>query len=99
ASLRESEREPTLLVNPDDAAARGIADGAQVRVFNDRGSLQLTARVSDRIRPGVVSGAGIWWHKFSPGGRNVNAVTSQALTDLGAAATFYDCLVEVSAVD
>ena len=38
---------------------------------------------------------GIWWHKLAPGGRNVNAVTSQALTDLGHGPTFYDCLVEV----
>ena len=38
---------------------------------------------------------GIWWHRFAPGGRNVNAVTSQALTDLGRGPTFYDCLVEL----
>jgi anaerobic selenocysteine-containing dehydrogenase len=40
---------------------------------------------------------GVWWHKLTQGGRNVNAVTSQALTDLGRGPTFYDCLVELRA--
>ena len=44
---------------------------------------------------GVVVAPSIWWRKLAPGGENANAVTSQALTDLGRAATFYDCLVEV----
>ena len=42
-------------MHPDDAAARGIADGAAVRVFNDRGATVLPAKVTDRIAPGVVS--------------------------------------------
>ena len=46
-------------------------------------------------RPGVVNGLGIWWRKLGLNGTNVNEVTSQALTDLGRAPTFYDCLVEV----
>ena len=50
------ESEPTLTIHPDDAAARGIADGRQVRTFNDRGSFLATARVSDDARPGVVVG-------------------------------------------
>jgi hypothetical protein len=45
----------------------------------------------------VVAAWGIWWPKLAPGGRNVNAVTGQALTDLGRGPTFYDCLVEVEA--
>ena len=71
------------------------ATGDPVRVFNDRGSLLATARVTDRARPGVVVAPSVWWRKLAPGGENANAVTSQALTDLGRAATFYDCLVEV----
>jgi anaerobic selenocysteine-containing dehydrogenase len=65
-------------------------------VANDRGACTLTARVSDRSRPGVVVAPSVWWRKLSPDGANANAVTSQALTDLGRAATFYDCLVEVT---
>ena len=90
------ESEPRLTLNPKDAAARGIAEGQTVRCFNDRGSFLAAARVSEAARPGVVVGLSIWWPKMCPGGRNANAVTSQELTDLGAGATFYDCLVEVA---
>jgi anaerobic selenocysteine-containing dehydrogenase len=89
------ESEPFLVLHPDDARARGVAEGALVRAFNDRGSFVATARVSDAARPGVVVGLSIWWAKMCPGGRNANAVTSQELTDLGGGATFYDVLVEV----
>ncbi|WP_312780025.1 molybdopterin oxidoreductase family protein [Acidovorax temperans] len=96
-SLRTIEGRPLLEMHPDDAAARGIADGSTVRVFNDRGSYECHAEVSTRARPGVVNGLGIWWRKLGLNGTNVNEVTSQALTDLGRAPTFYDCLVEVEA--
>ena len=89
------EKTPQLDIHPDDAAPRGISTGDSVRVFNDRGSLLVTARVGDRARRGVVVAPSVWWRKLAPGGENANAVTSQALTDLGRAATFYDCLVEV----
>jgi len=97
ASLRASEGEPLLEVHPRDAAARGIADGAVVRVFNDRGSYRCKAHVTDRARAGVVVGLGVWWRKFGLAGTNVNELTHQRLTDLGRAPTFYDCLVEVQA--
>jgi len=95
----ESEKTPHLEIHPDDALARGIASGQKVRVFNARGSLVLTARVTDRARPGVVVALSVWWRKLSPDGTNANMVTGQALTDLGRAATFYDCLVEVARVE
>jgi anaerobic selenocysteine-containing dehydrogenase len=90
-----SEKEPRLDIHPDDARARGIANGERVRVFNDRGSYTLKAAVSDRARPGVVVAPSVWWRKLSPDGRNANDLTSQALADMGGAATYYDCLVEV----
>ena len=89
------EGAPRLDIHPDDAAARAIATGDQVRIRNDRGSFTATACVTDRVRPGVVVSPSIWWKKLAPHGANANAVTSQALTDFGRAATFYDCLVEV----
>ncbi len=95
-SLRNTEGEPHLDMHPTDAAARHISDGDIVRIFNDRGSMQARARVTDRARAGLVVGLSIWWKKLSPDGRNANEVTSQALTDLGQSATFYDCLVEVA---
>ncbi|MBN3803770.1 molybdopterin oxidoreductase family protein [Paraburkholderia sp. Ac-20336] len=94
-SLRATEGEPHLDIHPADAHARNIADGEQVRIFNDRGSMQARARVTDRAREGLVVGLSIWWKKLAPDGRNANQLTSQALTDLGGSATFYDCLVEV----
>lgn len=96
-SLRAIEGEQLLEIHPVDAAARGIADGSTVRVFNGRGSYRCRAEVSTRAREGVVNGLGIWWRKLGMDGRNVNELTSQRLTDLGRAPTFYDCLVEVEA--
>jgi anaerobic selenocysteine-containing dehydrogenase len=90
------ESEPRLTVHPEDAAPRGIRDGATVRCFNDRGSFLATAHVSKAARRGVVVGLSIWWPKMCPGGRNANAVTGQELTDMGGGATLYDCLVEVA---
>ncbi|MFC7435944.1 molybdopterin-dependent oxidoreductase [Hydrogenophaga bisanensis] len=95
-SLRDIEGEPLLEIHADDAHTRGIADGQLVRVFNDRGEYRCKARISERARPGVVNGLGIWWRKLGPSGTNVNEVTSQRLTDLGNGPVFYDCLVEVS---
>ncbi|HTN50104.1 MAG TPA: molybdopterin oxidoreductase family protein [Burkholderiaceae bacterium] len=99
ASLRPVEGEPTLEIHPFDAAARNIASGQVVRVCNDRGSLTLRAVVSDRARPGCVVALSIWWKKLAADRRNANEVTSSALTDIGRAPTFYDCLVEVSAAN
>ncbi|WP_277186943.1 molybdopterin-dependent oxidoreductase [Caballeronia sp. BR00000012568055] len=94
-SLRSTEGQPHLDIHPNDAQPRGIEEGMLVRIFNDRGSMQARARVTERAREGCVVGLSIWWKKLSPDGRNANQVTSQALTDLGGSATFYDCLVEV----
>ena len=69
-----------------------------MRVFNDRGSYTLKAAVSDRARPGVVVAPSVWWRKLSPDGRNANDLTSQAIADMGGAATYYDCLVEVARI-
>ena len=95
-SLRSIEGEPLLELHPDDARPRGINDGAMVRVFNDRGSYLCRAAVGTRARPGVVNGLGVWWRKLGAAGTNVNELTSQRLTDIGRAPTFYDCLVEVA---
>ncbi len=91
----ESRTNQTLEMHSLDAQARGIADGDLVRVFNDRGSLTLTALVNGTVPPGVVA-ARLDWAKLHPGGGNVNALTSERLTDIGAGATFYSVLVEVA---
>ena len=97
-SLRDIEGDPVLEMSPQDAAARGLVSESVVRVFNQRGEYRCKMKVSSRARAGVVNGMGIWWRKMGLDGKNVNQLTSQKLTDLGQAPTFYDCLVEVEAV-
>ena len=96
-SLRGIEGEPLVEMHPQDAAARGIADGdIVVRVQRPR-PLRLPRRaLNARARPGVVNGLGVWWRKFGRDGTNVNELTHQRLTDIGRAPSFYDCLVEVA---
>ena len=94
-SLRGTEGEPYLDIHPGDCAARGIAEGDMVRIFNDRGSFVAKARVTDKARAGLVVALSIWWKKLATDGKNANEVTSQRLTDMGRAPTFYDTLVQV----
>jgi anaerobic selenocysteine-containing dehydrogenase len=97
-SLRSAEGEPHLDIHPDDGAARGIAHGDMVRIFNDRGSFVCKARLTDKARAGLVVGLSVWWKKLATDGKNANEVTSQQLTDMGRAPTFYDTLVQVERV-
>ena len=77
-----------------DAMARGIASGDAVEVFNGRGRIALHAVINEQVAAGVVS-ARLDWNKLSAGGGNVNALTSERLTDIGGGPTFYSTLVEV----
>jgi molybdopterin guanine dinucleotide-containing S/N-oxide reductase-like protein len=90
----EARTSQRLEIHPRDAEARGIADGDAVRIWNDRGSLTLSALMNASLPAGVVAGK-LDWAKLSAGGANVNALTSERLTDIGAGATFYSTLVEV----
>jgi len=88
-----------LEMHPTDAKARGVRDGDRIRAFNPRGEIVLNARVDGSsvggsVPPGVVA-ARLDWARFSPGGGNINALTSEKLTDLGNAATLYSVCVEV----
>jgi anaerobic selenocysteine-containing dehydrogenase len=83
-----------LEMHPSDAEARGIGDGDRVRAFNSRGEIVLQARVDGAVPTGVVA-ARLDWARFSPGGANINVLTSEKLTDMGNAATFYSVSVEV----
>ena len=94
--LQKMENADVLELSAADARARGIQEGALVRVFNQRGEVFLRARVNGAVRPGTVS-ARLNWAKLSPGGRSINVLTSERLTDMGGAASFYSALVEVEA--
>ena len=94
----EKRGKDVLEMHPADAAARGIADGDAVAVWNGRGRIVLRAVVTQaRVGEGVVS-ARLDWQKLSAEGVNVNALTSQRLTDIGGGATFYSTMVEVQRV-
>ncbi len=94
-TLTRREGRPTIEISPTDAAARGIADGALVRVFNDRGECFLHALVIDRVRPGVVASPATWWASKFRGGNGINALTPSRPADMGGGATFYTNLVQV----
>jgi anaerobic selenocysteine-containing dehydrogenase len=96
ARLRQRQGPPAVFIAPADAAARGIADGEEVRVFNARGEARFTASVTDRTREGVVVIEGLWWHRFHPGGRNVNTLTDDRETDMGGGPALHSNLVEVA---
>lgn len=93
----ESRTAGVLEMNRTDAAVRAIETGDEIEVFNGRGSLALKALVNAQVSAGVVA-ARLDWNKLSDGGRNVNALTSETLTDIGGGPTFYSTLVEVRKV-
>jgi anaerobic selenocysteine-containing dehydrogenase len=101
SSMVENERGrrlakgPLLYLCAADAAARGIASGDRVRVWNERGAWNTVAEVSDLTGPGVVASYRGWWSRFTSDGTNANQTTSLRLTDAGAGATFYTNFVEV----
>jgi len=92
----DTDRQTSALkLHERDAAPRGISDGDQVRIFNDRGSCLLIAKIDASVPAGVVCAPSTRWAKKSPAFRNVNALTSERLTDKGGGPTFYSCLVQV----
>jgi len=87
-----------LEIHAVDAGVRGIVTGDAVSVWNGRGKISLTARVGASVGQGVVA-ARLDWQKLSQDGANVNALTSERLTDIGGGATFYSTLVEVAKIE
>lgn len=86
------EKGPFVEIDPADAAARGIDEGDLVFITNDRSTLKLPARLSTRLRRGVVAIPWGWWGE----GANVNSLTNDTLTDWGGGVAYFDTLVEVS---
>ncbi len=94
-SLRAKAGEPFVELNPADAAARGIADGATVRVENGRGWCELRAVVTDDVPPGTAVAPKGPWAKLSRRGRNINWITPDALADLAGQSTFHSNVVQI----
>ena len=89
----------SIWISPQDAGARGIANGEPVKVFNDRGALVIHARITKRIRPGVVAiPQGAWYTPDQNGVCQrgcVNILTSQRPTPLAHGNAQHTILVEV----
>jgi anaerobic selenocysteine-containing dehydrogenase len=93
-----AEGAPFLELDSTDAARRGLADGDRARVWNDRASVEVPVRVSDRLRPGVAAIPFGWWGTQHPDGRTANALTNDTLTEWGGGVAYSDTLVEVTKV-
>jgi anaerobic selenocysteine-containing dehydrogenase len=88
--------EQTLLIHPEDAAARNIQGGSYVRVFNDRGSVEARAELSEDVMPGLVLTSVGYWPSLNRGGTSINATSADKHCSLGQAGTYSDNLVEVA---
>jgi anaerobic selenocysteine-containing dehydrogenase len=86
-----------LDIHPQDAAARQIADGVLVRVWNELGEVFLPARVTDAICPGVVSSDKDAWFRTNSNGQTVSALAPGHTADLSEGACYNDARVEVEA--
>lgn len=87
-----------VVLHPEDAGARGLADGATARVFNGRGEFRGTVEVSERVRPGVVASVKGYWPGRVPGAANANATVDERDADMGGGAVFHDNRIEVEAL-
>ena len=95
--LAANDEAPQLEMNPADAQARGLADGAAVKVWNDLGEVFLRLRVTADVRCGVVSSDKGAWLRTSPNGQTVSALAPTHKADLADGACYNDTRVEVAA--
>jgi anaerobic selenocysteine-containing dehydrogenase len=87
-----------LEMHPEDAAARGLTDGDEVRVFNDLGEVHCELKVTLLVRSGTVSLPKGLWRRSTLNGLTANALAPDTLTDLGGGACFNDARVEVASL-
>jgi anaerobic selenocysteine-containing dehydrogenase len=90
--------EVKLLMNPADAAIRGLADNDLVRIFNDQGEVHCAVNVLPTIRPGTVSLPKGLWRRTTRNGATATALAPDTLTDIGGGACFNDARVEVASL-
>jgi anaerobic selenocysteine-containing dehydrogenase len=94
--LAARQGRPTIELHATDAAARGLGDGDEARVYNDRGEFRATVIVSDRVPPGVAAGVKGFWPKRVAGAANANTTVAERDSDMGGGAVFHDNRVEVA---
>jgi anaerobic selenocysteine-containing dehydrogenase len=95
--LAVNDTTPVLEMNPADAAARGLADGSFVKVWNELGQVFLPLRITGAVRSGVVSSEKGAWLRTSRNGQTVSALAPTHKADLADGACYNDSRVEVAA--
>jgi anaerobic selenocysteine-containing dehydrogenase len=96
--LAANDATPVLEMHPSDAKARGLSDGAWVKLWNDLGEVHLPLAVTDAIRPGVVCSEKGAWFRTSRNGQTVSALAPSHKADLSEGACYNDARVEVAAL-
>jgi anaerobic selenocysteine-containing dehydrogenase len=92
-SSRKAEKTPTVMVHPKDLKKLKLDDGSLVRMGNEKGSLLLTAKSFDGIRPGVVIAEGLWSNADFIEGSGINLLTSADAIPPKGGAPFHDTKV------
>ena len=86
-----------LEMHPADASSRGLGDGDAVRIFNEEGEIFMPLRVTDSVRPGVISSDKGAWLRTSSNGRTISIFTPTHHADVAQGACYNDARVEVEA--
>lgn len=94
--LRKREGDPCAILHPQEADRRGLAEGARVKLFNDRGEVGLVLRVSDEVQPGVVLVPGQRPDAEAVSG-TVNMLCDERRTDMGEGACYQSTFLDVAA--
>jgi len=85
-----------LRIHPEDAKMYNINDGAEVEIYNDRGSVKIKAYYDDEVQRGTLVTLGVWWQSQSSDRHvAINALTAARPTDQGWGSTFYDVQVHI----
>ena len=93
--ILKKEGKPYLEVNPNDASSRNIANGDELKVYNQRGSVFITARISNKVQRGIVCMPQGFWPSLLKGGSSANALTDHLLTDMGRGGAIQEAKVEI----
>lgn len=96
--LIEKEGNPSLDINEEDARSKGIKDGDQIKVFNQRGEVSLKARIRKKVRKGVVCMPQGFWPSLIDGGSSANALTDDRLTDMGGGGAIQEARVDIAKI-
>jgi anaerobic selenocysteine-containing dehydrogenase len=86
----------TVALHPDDAAARGLADGDEAVVANETGRLRLLVALTDAVPRGVAYSPKGRWPKREPAGANVNALNPGERADMGESTSVHGVEVTVT---